>query len=901
MPVLPYGLATLAGVCLYACCDHLQALAPGVQQRTHRLFAAMCLMIALGAGLCITMSQSQQVLDSVTRVRWIISLVCVVNILFPWFIAAYLDARTAWFAKILSGIYTTLLTANWLRPYGLWFATPPIFRMRRLPWGEQVASYFPSAFNIWRTSFWLAQAFLFAYCLILCIQQFQRGHRRRPIILGIGMSILLLACCNDWLVSVGRSNLPNTGLFGFLGLVLLMSWDLRYQQQQINKQMQAVLDQVPAVVYVKDLLGRYLFVNRHFAQLFHADAGKLLGRTDTELFTAATAESLSSHDDAVLANNQPQRFEELLEKDGALHTYLSLKFPLGDDSATVPHAIACVATDITERMRTEQALRSSEAQTRLLLDATEQGIIGVDLDGCCTFVNRAALRLLGYEQTHALHGKSMSQVIYCASNAEQNDAFAPVRHTLESGESAHFAAASGQRNDGSAFAMEYWSHPIRNKGQIVGAVLSFSDISERKRVDDAVRALAEASAALDSDAFFQYCARSLAEVYGAQYAMIGLFVREHTRVRTVAACANNEIVANFEYAVADAPCAEVGAKTRKLVPARLTELYGNEQLKRMQVESYFGTPIVSPCGATIGVVAVLGREPLRIGRSSESMLDVFAHRISVELDRKLALDRLNELNESLELRVAERTKELSQINEELEAFSYSVSHDLRAPLTTMAGFSALLMDQYADTLDVTCKRYLQHIADGAQRMNGLIDALLSLARITQQALRLHKIELSELALETIAKLRGRDPHRVVQVVVAPRLSLYADKELLGVVLDNLLGNAWKYTAKAVNASIELGAIEHAGESIYYVRDNGAGFDPQYAHKLFQPFQRLHHQKEFPGTGIGLATVARVIHRHGGRIWAEGTPGAGATFYFTLPKTKPVATVQSSMATATTLD
>jgi len=398
---------------------------------------------------------------------------------------------------------------------------------------------------------------------------------------------------------------------------------------------------------------------------------------------------------------------------------------------------------------------------------------------------------------------------------------------------------------------------------------------------------------LDSEAFFQYCARSLAEVYDAHYALIGLFNCERTRVRTVAICINHQIADNFEYDIANTPCAEVSANSRQLIAANLTTLYANDWLKSLQVESYFGTPIVSPGGAVTGLVAVLGRQPLRIGSSSESMLDVFAHRISVELDRKLAFDRLNELNDSLERRVAERTHELSQMNAELEAFSYSVSHDLRAPLTTIGGFSGLLLDQYADSLDATSKRYLQHIATGAQRMGGLIDALLSLARITRQPLRLHTVDLAELASEALHKLRDAQPQRNVSVSVAPQLLVFGDQSLLAVALDNLLGNAWKYTAKTDAARIELGVVEQNGESVYYVRDNGAGFDPHYAGKLFQPFQRLHHQNDFPGTGIGLATVARIIHRHDGRIWAEGVPGAGATFYFTLKQARASTAVNAA--------
>jgi light-regulated signal transduction histidine kinase (bacteriophytochrome) len=318
------------------------------------------------------------------------------------------------------------------------------------------------------------------------------------------------------------------------------------------------------------------------------------------------------------------------------------------------------------------------------------------------------------------------------------------------------------------------------------------------------------------------------------------------------------------------------------VAEKLTQCYPNAQLIQMQAESYFGTQIVSSSGQITGVVAVLGRQPLRIGSSSKSMLDVFANRISVELDRKVAMNRLKELNDSLERRVAERTKELSDINEELEAFSYSVSHDLRAPLTVIEGFGKLLLEQHADVLEDSGVHYLQQIAGSTRRMNSLIDALLSLARISRQPLRLRDVDLTALAVETVEKLQTAQPERRVVVAIATHVTAYADQELLAVVLDNLLSNAWKFTAKTSNPRIEFGTIESASEHVYYVRDNGAGFDSQHADKLFQPFHRQHHERDFPGTGIGLATVARIVRHHGGRVWAEAAAGLGASFYFTLP-------------------
>jgi len=216
-------------------------------------------------------------------------------------------------------------------------------------------------------------------------------------------------------------------------------------------------------------------------------------------------------------------------------------------------------------------------------------------------------------------------------------------------------------------------------------------------------------------------------------------------------------------------------------------------------------------------------------------------------------------------------------NEELEAFSYSVSHDLRAPLRSIEGFSRAVLEEYGDKLDGDGKRYLQRVHDAAERMDRLINDLLALSRVTRADLQRVSVDLSALARRAISRLRHADPGRDVELSIADGVVAEGDPGLLGVVLDNLLGNAWKFTAKRSNATIEFGLQSGA----FFVRDNGAGFDPKYAKKLFQVFQRLHSENEFEGTGIGLATVYRVIDRHGGRVWAEGQKGQGATFYFTV--------------------
>jgi len=226
-------------------------------------------------------------------------------------------------------------------------------------------------------------------------------------------------------------------------------------------------------------------------------------------------------------------------------------------------------------------------------------------------------------------------------------------------------------------------------------------------------------------------------------------------------------------------------------------------------------------------------------------------------------------------------RELEEANKELEAFSYSVSHDLRAPLRSIDGFSQVLLEDYADKLDDQGKDYLRRIRAASLRMSQLINDLLTLSRVTRAEIHFEEVDLTTIVENIAAELKERQPDRNVKFIIAQNVKAYGDSHLLRIVLENLLDNAWKFTSKHKDAVIEFGAKECEGKRVYFVRDDGAGFDMAYVDKLFVPFQRLHEQDEFEGTGIGLATVQRIVHRHGGKVWAEGEVEKGATFYFTL--------------------
>lgn len=286
-----------------------------------------------------------------------------------------------------------------------------------------------------------------------------------------------------------------------------------------------------------------------------------------------------------------------------------------------------------------------------------------------------------------------------------------------------------------------------------------------------------------------------------------------------------------------------------------------------------------------GMLIEIGQRASALERSNESLERQVREREAAESNLRRAEEDLKHLNAELEERVAERTQQLAAANKELESFSYSVSHDLRAPVRAIAGFSKLLTDQHEGELNDEAKRKLGIVRSEAARMGALIDDLLAFSRLGRQSLQFARVDMAELVrmnFDTLAAA-SEGPKPTLRLGSLPRGN--GDRSLLAQVWINLLANAIKFSSKKSNPTVEVSAISDEKEHIYYVRDNGAGFDPRYASKLFGVFQRLHASDEFTGTGVGLALVQRIIARHGGRVWAEGAPGEGATFYFTLPRSE----------------
>jgi signal transduction histidine kinase len=299
------------------------------------------------------------------------------------------------------------------------------------------------------------------------------------------------------------------------------------------------------------------------------------------------------------------------------------------------------------------------------------------------------------------------------------------------------------------------------------------------------------------------------------------------------------------------------------------------------VKSLVMTPIRTV--APVGAIGVYWATPHLATKAETELLQALADSTSIAIEAA-------ELFANLERKVAERTAEVNRrnselevLNKELESFSYSVAHDLRSPLITIDGFAQVLLENTTTMLDEPNRNHLERISTAVRRAHRLINDLLGLSKIVRAPLHLATVDLSRLAREVLKSLQDNAPTRVVEFTLAEGINVQGDSGLLRIVLENLLSNAWKFTGRRERTQIEFGSgVDRTGRTVCFVRDNGAGFDTRYAAKLFSPFQRLHSQTQFPGSGIGLATVQRIIHRHGGEIWAESAVDCGAVFYFTLP-------------------
>lgn len=495
-----------------------------------------------------------------------------------------------------------------------------------------------------------------------------------------------------------------------------------------------------------------------------------------------------------------------------------------------------------ETVRDALQQRQSERRFRGLLEAAPDGMVIVDQQGTIVMVNAQTEKLFGYARAellgnpvelliperfrdiHPFHRKQYGKNLPVRSMGSDLDLYA-------------------RRKDGSEFPVEINLSPMETAEDHL-IIAGIRDITERKRAEEKFRGLLES----------------------APDAMI--VVDQQGLIQLV----NSQTEKMFGYDRLEL----ISQPIEILTPKRFRKRHVKHR------EGYYVEHPVRPMGMGLELYGLRksGAEfPVEVSLSpleTESGLLVSAAIRDVTKRKRMEED-VQKLNEDLKQRAAQ----LEAANKELEAFSYSVSHDLRAPLRSIDGFSHVLLEDYSEQLPDEGKNYLERVRAAAQRMAALIDDLLNLSRVTRTALQPKFINLSKIVEEIAQSLQESQPGRQVTFSITPDLMVEGDPHLLHIVLENLLSNAWKFTSKQEKTVIEFGQKTHAKERTFYVRDNGVGFDMAYADKLFGVFQRLHSISEFPGTGVGLATVQRIIAIHGGRIWAESAEGKGTTFYFTL--------------------
>ncbi len=562
-------------------------------------------------------------------------------------------------------------------------------------------------------------------------------------------------------------------------------------------------------------------------------------------YDAESAPLISAAFERLIAEREPYDLElGLIRGDGERIWVRVVGRPLLEDGRVV--RVNGAIADITERKRTEQELQLRAELLELAHDAV---IVRDPGDSRVTFWNREAEAIYGYGRAEAL-GRVTHDVLATAfPESEEAVADGLAREGRWDGELRH------TRKDGTVITVSSRQSLQRGEdGRPIAIIELNSDITERKRAEEE---LAETTDLLERT-------QQISKTGGWEYDLATGKLTWTDEVYRIYGSERRYGPVEPERAIS-----AFDPESAPIISAALERLVADGEPSDLEVG------LIRADGQRIWV-RVVGEAVIeggRVVRTRGIIADVN--------DRRLVEEEIRALNAELEQRVAARTTELERANHELETFAYSVSHDLRAPLRAVDGFSKVLLDDYAEELGEGGRHYLERVRAGAVRMGTLIDEILNLSRLSRQPFEREPIDVSALAREIVAELRSVEPDRRVEVEIQDGLIAEADRGVVQSVLQNLLGNAFKFTDKTDRARVRFGAGEQDRVPVYFVADNGAGFEMAHAKGLFRPFHRLHRESEFPGTGIGLATVVRAVHRHGGAIWAHGAVNEGATFHFTL--------------------
>ena len=607
------------------------------------------------------------------------------------------------------------------------------------------------------------------------------------------------------------------------------------------RQMSHFIDLAHDAIFIRGRDGTIRSWNRGAEQMYGWTKVEALGRISHDLLGTRFPVSLAELEDRLARDGSWEGELIHSRRDGAQIVVASRQV-LDREVRGEPTVVLEINSDVTERKRAEEALRRASAYNRRLLEASLDPLVTIGTDGKITDVNEATEAATGYPRAELI-GKDFADYF-----TEPEEAREGYRRVFREGLVRDYPLEIRHR-DGHVTPVVYNASVYRDEaGQVIGVFAAARDITAQKRAEAELRQMSRLID-LAPDAIF---------IRGRD----GTIRSWNRGAEQMYGWSREEALGHISYDL---------LATR--FPVSLADL--EDHLARD--------------GSWEGVLIHSRRDGAQIVVASRQVLDREEHGEPTDVlemnsditERKRAHDELRRLKGELEERVVMRTAQLEAANKDLESFAYSVSHDLRTPLRAIDGFCQILMTEHAPGLDGEPRRYLQRVSENTRKMGRLIDDLLHFSRLGRQAMTPQPVAMADLVRQCLEELQGEREGREVEVILGELPPCRADAALLKQVWLNLLANALKFTRSRAQARIEAGSFARDGETVYFVRDNGVGFDMAYADKLFGVFQRLHRQEDYEGTGVGLALVERIIHRHGGRVWAEAGPDRGAAFFFTL--------------------
>ncbi|UJW83211.1 PAS domain S-box protein [Hydrogenophaga sp. SL48] len=620
--------------------------------------------------------------------------------------------------------------------------------------------------------------------------------------------------------------------------------------------------------------GVILDVNPAFERCYGYTSAQVLGHDDSMLWAEPGQRAVFLQQ--LIEHRKIQHFDCIgLRSDGSTFN-ASVSSEMGNDPQD--KLIITTIADVSAQIASLERLRRSEERFSKAFNFSPLNMTITRMsDGSFVEVNRTEDRVQGY-QTADLRGKTTLDV-GAWLDARERDAFV-ARLRREGRVNGHDIRM--RHRDGTIVDTRLWAVAIDIDGE--ECILSCTvNISEEKRREALLLGVARGMTAETGKAFFGALTRHMALAMGADVVVMGE-LRADQRVHTLSVWKDGAPSDNFVYEADGSPCSQTLAQASLCVHENgLSQRFpGEAPLVGVRAEAYVGQSLRDEDGMPIGVLKALWRQPIALTTEMQALMSIFASRATAELVRLQRDREINHLNATLEQRVSLRTAELQKLNAELDSFAYSVSHDLKSPLRAIDGFTRLLGEQLEGRLQPDEEQLFERVLASTQRMSTLIADLLALARVSQGKMELVHTDLSAMAEQVLTGERARQPDRPLRWHIEPGLLSPCDARLARIALENLLGNAVKYTRDQPDPLIEVGRVPGTpGE--FFVRDNGVGFNMAYADKLFKPFQRLHMPSEFEGTGIGLATVRRIVERHGGSISGAAQVGQGAEFRFSLER------------------